>query len=743
MVVFVDDDNLIKYRNQLTVKGLWLFLCLDIPLNLLLKNYDAAFAIFITAFLPILVITYMVKKQIKPKWTMYSIILLFIAVLFIININEPHYVNLFLLILPPIFSVSYRNWLNILITTIGSAVVFSYFQQTNGKLYYYQWKPTDLYYFLIFFLTYAILKIYETSFTEGIRIQLRDELKRVNQLKSKLHESEERYRSMIKQSSEGIYAFNPDDKRIVETNERFCQILGYEEHELLRLNLFDIIEHDEAIVAENIEKVMTDSQIFFGEKQYRRKDGKIVTVEVKASQIHFNNQCVILVNIHDITEQKEIEKALKDSEAIYRIIADNMSDFVTVLNTEGNILYASPSHENSLKIKLSEIEGKTTFEFIHPDDFEKVHQALIEMVKNKNSVQIEIRWKVRNEWIYLEVRGRPVEEANGEIHRVVVTSRNITERVKMEKEIRRTSARLEALISHMPYGILAEDKDNRLILLNHQFTDIFHSSTISENMLGMKPDEVQIQASNLFLDEKLYDKRSKEIIKNREKVLGEEWELKDGRIISRDSIPIIINDQFDGFLWQFKDTTEQRKLEQSLKEATVLDGLTKISNRRFFDETILTEWGRSSRISKPLTLIMLDIDCFKNYNDTYGHQHGDECLINVAQTIKETLRRPSDVVCRYGGEEFAVILPDTHVEGGMVVAEKIRNAIEALHIPHITSIVSDYVTSSLGVATVIPSFFSTPNEIIRMADNALYTSKKSGRNCVSLYHREEGSINKK
>jgi diguanylate cyclase (GGDEF)-like protein/PAS domain S-box-containing protein len=738
----MDDDSLIKYRNNLMVKGIWIFLCIDIPLNLIIEDFSTVKSIFQITFPPLLFITYLVKKKAASKLTMYMISVLFIVGLFILNIIQVHYINLFFLILPLIFSVAYRNWPNILFTTLASAGVFAYFMQLNGASFFTQWNPTDIYYFLIFFFTYALVKIYESKFTEGTRIQLRDELVKVNQLKSKLHESEERYRSMLKQSSEGIYAFNPIDKSIVESNGRFCEMLGYSEQELLKLNLNDIIASDESTVDKNIETILNENRFSIGEKLYRRKDGTIITVEVRSSLVHFNNESVILVNVRDITEQKEIEKTLIENEMKYRIIADNMSDFITVLDTTGKILYASPSHENSLKINVSDLEGKYPFPYIHPDDIEAVHLALEKMITNRTSTQLVIRWKVDDDWIYLEVIGKQVEDENGEIHKVVASSRNITDRVKMEEQIRRTSARLEALISHIPYGILAEDKENRIILINKQFSKILNLPPIPEDVIGMTHVGFFNLGKSEFIEGDLIEERIKDIVSSRKKVLGEEWQLNDGSIISRDAIPIFINDEFDGYLWQFKDITEQRRIEQALKEASVIDGLTKIANRRFFDETVLLEWGRCSRNSKPLTLIMLDIDCFKNYNDTYGHQRGDECLIKVAQTIKQTIQRPSDIVFRYGGEEFAVILPETHQDGGRRTAEKIRMAIEELEIPHITSSVSSFVTCSLGVATVIPSRFSTPEEVIRMADNALYSSKHSGRNCVSLYQREE-SLNEK
>lgn len=311
------------------------------------------------------------------------------------------------------------------------------------------------------------------------------------------------------------------------------------------------------------------------------------------------------------------------------------------------------------------------------------------------------------------------------------------ERVKQEEELKQRCAKLEALISHMDYGVVAEDKDNGLILINEQFYNMFGVPPLSEEELGITHDEYFNRGKSSYVEGEVIQVRNKEIFASRQKIIGEEWELKDGRIIKRDAIPIFTNGVFDGYLWQFKETTEQKRHEQKLKEASIIDGLTKIYNRRYFDEMLEKEWGRSIRNVEPLTLIMLDIDGFKAFNDSYGHQKGDACLIQVAQTIKEILRRPSDVVCRYGGEEFVIILPETHQRGGIKIAEKIRKAILALKIAHRASDVNDYVTCSLGVASVTPTKYMPPEEIIRMADQALYTSKTLGRNCVNFYRLQK------
>nr|WP_256386692.1 diguanylate cyclase [Hydrocoleum sp. CS-953] len=161
-----------------------------------------------------------------------------------------------------------------------------------------------------------------------------------------------------------------------------------------------------------------------------------------------------------------------------------------------------------------------------------------------------------------------------------------------------------------------------------------------------------------------------------------------------------------------------------------LDGLTQIPNRRSFDEYLALEWQRHLREQQFLSLIMIDIDYFKRYNDHYGHQGGDNCLIRVAQAISQVPQRPTDLVARYGGEEFAVILPNTNIEGAFTIAESIRQAIASVSIPHAQSEVSQFVTLSLGGASMIPTIKGTSEDLIALADHALYKAKRQGRDRV-------------
>jgi diguanylate cyclase (GGDEF)-like protein len=200
-----------------------------------------------------------------------------------------------------------------------------------------------------------------------------------------------------------------------------------------------------------------------------------------------------------------------------------------------------------------------------------------------------------------------------------------------------------------------------------------------------------------------------------------------------------------------RESLNKQKLEAAYKELAIAyhqleiaknelealshcDGLTGISNRRYFDKALEREWNAAFRDQKSLSLILFDIDYFKKYNDTYGHLAGDDCLRQIVTAISSIVKRPRDTFARYGGEEFAVLLPDTDLIGASYCAENIRSAILNLNIIHSSSEVSPYVTTSLGTSTITPNCeVSTPQQLIKEADLALYQAKNEGRNRVRFW----------
>jgi len=174
-------------------------------------------------------------------------------------------------------------------------------------------------------------------------------------------------------------------------------------------------------------------------------------------------------------------------------------------------------------------------------------------------------------------------------------------------------------------------------------------------------------------------------------------------------------------------TVELDRLNRALDRISREDPLTALANRRAFDENLQKEWERAKRDQQAIALLYMDVDFFKLYNDTYGHNIGDVCLRRVAQTIKQALRRPADLAARYGGEEFVVLLPNTDAEGAIDVAQRIIKHIDALALPHSRSKVAPHVTLSIGITLMVPRPKSTLTEFLANADAALYKAKENGR----------------
>lgn len=215
---------------------------------------------------------------------------------------------------------------------------------------------------------------------------------------------------------------------------------------------------------------------------------------------------------------------------------------------------------------------------------------------------------------------------------------------------------------------------------------------------------------------------------------------KDGDYVwIRDVVHVVRDQQGNvealiGFMF---DISERKKseaqliqLQQELEELSYKDGLTGVANRRQFDKVMESEWANARRNQQPLSLLLIDIDYFKPYNDHFGHIKGDEVLQQVAATLAESIRRPRDLVSRYGGEEFVLVLPETDQTAAMMIAEKCRQAVLALNIDHPVSSADGVLSISIGAGCTLPGAADDAKDFIQLVDQRLYCAKAAGRNCV-------------
>ncbi|WP_442936275.1 sensor domain-containing diguanylate cyclase [Nostoc sp.] len=205
-----------------------------------------------------------------------------------------------------------------------------------------------------------------------------------------------------------------------------------------------------------------------------------------------------------------------------------------------------------------------------------------------------------------------------------------------------------------------------------------------------------------------------------------EWQTWEGELLGQLATQVAIAIQQSELYQQLQ------RANQQLEKMVMVDELTQIANRRCFDHRLDSVWQYLLREQGFISLLLCDIDYFKQYNDTYGHATGDDCLRFIAQAIKQSVKRSRDLAARYGGEEFVVILPNTASDGAFHVAQEIHKAIQQLNIPHAASAVKHHVTLSIGIATVIPTPNMIPLDLIEAADQALYQAKANGRNCSCI-----------
>jgi two-component system cell cycle response regulator len=309
------------------------------------------------------------------------------------------------------------------------------------------------------------------------------------------------------------------------------------------------------------------------------------------------------------------------------------------------------------------------------------------------------------------------------------------ERLQAESALRESKEQLQQILDSIDAGIAFVDADRRYQFVNRFYEVRFNRS--QESILGKYVWEVI--GSEAYASVEGYLDR---VLKGEPQSFEFGITYLDGQYahLSSHLTPAFnASTQIIGYYLFVFDISERHRLEQYLQAANaeleqlvILDSLTQVANRRKFDDYLEQEWQRSVRSQQPLSLIMFDIDFFKRYNDHYGHQTGDICLIKIAQSVQATVHRTTDLVARYGGEEFAVVLPNTSLSGAIVIAEQIQQAIKALAIPHGCSDVSPIVSISLGVVSLVPTALGSPKQLIASADRALYTAKQQGRDCYAI-----------
>lgn len=434
-------------------------------------------------------------------------------------------------------------------------------------------------------------------------------------------EEKEKLQMIFNTSPDAAVISRLTDGSIVDVNAGFLGMSGYSRAELIenttiRINLWHVLADRERFVKLLQENGSCETTEFI----FQRKDGSLFTGSISAKIIPIQTIPHIVSTIQDITQRKQAEEAMRESEELYRSILNASPDDITITDLNGGILVTSPAAKKMFgyEPEYDRVFGSQVIGYIVPEDRERAKSNIGRMFTGNYTGPNEYHGVRKDGSILnIEVNSGLILGANRQPAKMVFIIRDITERKQAEQRIQQLVQQLE-----------------------------------------VEKKTAQLNANT--------------------------------------------------------------------------DSLTGLANRRYFDEALNTEFQRVRRSEAPLSLIMLDVDYFKKFNDNYGHLAGDECLRQIAAALKCIVRYVTDTAARYGGEEFVAVLPDTDSYGAAVLAERIRKAVEELAIPHAGSDIAEYVTVSLGVVTVTPARLAAVEQVVALADEALYCAKKGGRNQISV-----------
>ncbi|BAZ68596.1 hypothetical protein NIES4106_33610 [Fischerella sp. NIES-4106] len=514
------------------------------------------------------------------------------------------------------------------------------------------------------------------------------------------------------------------------------------------------------------------------------RQGKAIALQMKVIPVFDDRGEVTyaIATLQDITKSKQTEQnitdiklaeeVLKQSEEYLRTVVNNFPLILWAMDKNGVFTLSEGKGLEGLGLKPGEAVGHSVFDMY--GDLPEVVAAF------RNSLTTGVPYYVTatTNGCTLEGMANPFYDHQGNIQGMIGVSMDITARKDAEEALKKSEAQFRKLAENVPgmifRYILHPNGSNECTYLSPRCQDIYEIEPEiviqdSQRMWSLihPDDSLTIQA---LIAESLHKPQS---VNFEHRIVTPSGRIKWVQVIAQAELQANGDSIWDGVvidITERKHTEElladyNRTLEQQVRERTIaleqeiwerkraediaktaeialrqanlelerlvtLDGLTQVANRRRFDEYLSQEWRRTARELQYLALILCDVDYFKSYNDHYGHQAGDACLKNIAAAMRNTLKRPADLVARYGGEEFAIILPYTAVQGAVAVAQAIQKAIKLLRLLHLQSQVSNFITLSFGVSSVIPTHNLKPETLIKTADEALYQAKKQGRDRI-------------
>lgn len=567
-------------------------------------------------------------------------------------------------------------------------------------------------------------------------VAIRNDVTERKQAEDALRQSEERYQRLVRYSPEPILVHS---QGVIEyINEAGVRAFGATSYkELIGKPILDFVHqdnHQEAKERIQLLESETGSTIEMENRAMVKVDGTVFYIEYIAAGIMYNGKPSIQLMFRDTTEKRKMEEALRQSKEKYRLIAKNMTDLIGVLELDGVLTYASPSHTAILGFPPEEYEGKNVFGMVHPEDIPLVQEAMKKVIHMKKHLTIELRYKHREKhWVWLEANGSPVIDDSGNIIQLMVVGRDITSRKLRQDALRKSEER---------YRLIAENMKDLVCIIDEntcfRYASPSHISVLgypSESYEGRSAKEwiheEDLTRVDRFLFTRLSDKESG-VLEFRFRNINGNWIWLEGKVTP------IFNQagEFQHFLVVSREITERKMYEEKLKHLAEHDSLTNLPNRRFFKEHFNHILKLAKRYKRKFALMYMDLDNFKQINDTLGHDVGDELLKQFSERILQNIRE-SDVLARLGGDEFIVLLSEINDEAEIaMIAERILTSVQE---PWEIGQHTFNTTSSIGIS-LYPYDGNTPHELVKNADRALYKAKEAGRNTYKMVRGDRSIV---
>ena len=558
-----------------------------------------------------------------------------------------------------------------------------------------------------------------------------------------LRESEEKYRQLFEAESDAIFLIDNETGQIFEVNTAATKIYGYTREELIRMRNVDL-----SAEPNNTRKAMQSKMVNIPIRWHRKKNGVVFPVEISASHLMWKGRPIHIAAIRDITERKQAEDALHESEAQYRLMFQNNPHpmWVYDLNTlkflevnDAAVSHYGYSRDEFLRMTILEVQSVDSLAMLRAplvDPFLQDYRSGVWQHRKKNGMLIEVE-VTQHDTLF-----------NGNAARLILAN-DITERKQAENALREKELRYRIVADNTadwefwraPDGKFLYSSPSCREVTGHTMEEFISDDRLLERIVH--PDDLSTFNNHRHFE--LTAKMSSEV--EFRIVLPDGWVHWIGHVCQP-----VFDDQnsYLGIRGSNRNITARKQAEEDLQRTkksleevnSVLlaaiereqrisrtDSLTEAFNRRYFFEIATHECSVADRYQQPLSLIMFDIDNFKKFNDVYGHQVGDDVLRRITQVAREQLRS-ADIFARYGGEEFTILLPKSNAHEAFFVAERIREKVADCKLDTGNGVVG--ITISVGVAEYLPDKL-TLDELVRNADKALYASKAGGRNQVSVF----------